>query len=1510
MSMASRCGQCGAPNRPGARFCGDCGTALITETRCRSCGATNGPDQKFCDECGTLLAGSPEERPTPASGGLPAAYGNGRYEIVRFLGEGGRKRVYLARDTRLQREVAVSAFKSDGADANSLERARREAGAMAQLGEHANVVPVYDMGEENGALFLVSQYMSGGDLGTLLAAAEGGTLAIDEVVRIGSEVCAALEHVHAQGVVHRDLKPQNIWLTPSGTAKLGDFGLALIADSSRLTVEGAMVGTVTYMPPEQGLGGSADARSDLYSLGVVLYELVCGVPPYLGDEAAAVISQHVSAVPVGPSWHRGEVPRALEQLILSLLEKSPDDRPGSAAEVRAALAAIHDTADHGLEAGSGATEALDRLSSGSFIGREAELHELRRAVDEAIAGRGRVLTVVGEAGIGKTRLASELQSYASLRGAQVLWGRCYDREGAPAFWPWVQAIRSYAKNREPEALRRELGSGAAEVAHVVSEVGSHLGDLPDPEPVDPEQARFRLFDSITTFLLNASSAQPLAIVLEDLHLADESSLELLQFAARELPSSRILLVGTFRDEDLGADHTLREVEASVSRQNGYAQVRLRTLGKADVKALLEDLARQSMESPEELALLDVVFDESGGNPLFAEEILRHLIESETIYRRDGKWVSDARHVRELGIPRGMRNVIERRLAGLGQGCRDALTAASAIGLQFDVQTLSSVMGKPASALITDLGAALDAAIIVRVSDEANVYRFAHSATRETLYAELPSARRVELHTAIGEALEAGQDKLESRLGELAHQFAEAGLLDKAADYAWRAGERAAGQSAHAEAAEHFARALTLYDSLDDEPVRRCERLLVLGEEQWRSGAVAEAQQTYLDAAGIADQQSLPDQYARAALGFGGGPGGFSVRDLADETVLTLLRSALDRLPTTDSVLRVKTLARLAVELSYTPDSGEAAKLSETAVEMAERIGDTRTMLLAIYSREWSATGPGRSSEAAEASKEVIRLARLAGDREMEFEGHHLRINALLQLGRIGAVDREVKACTRIADDLRQPRFAWQTAVFHAMQALLQGRFEEGEKLAQTALEMGQAVDPDAAMAVFGAQTFASRWAWGTLGDLIEGAEEFARRYPRSAWPAALTVILSETDERARTRALFDQLAIDGFGGIQRDGNWLTAMSMLALSCHYLGDAQAASVLYPLLEPYAELSVPILAGAVSMGSIHLYLGHLAEAEGRLDVAVDHYERAVEVNRGTGARHMLTRGSIRLVETLLARDGDADRRRAADVIDTGLETAQEQKLARDVERLLGIKLTASGIADIPIESSIDGVAFAVEQARPDMRKAAAPDGTVTIMFSDIQNSTVLTERLGDRRWLELLGDHDRIIRAELERHDGYEVKSQGDGFMLAFASARSAIHCAIAIQRELATFREQNPDQPLHVRIGLHAGEVIRDRDDFFGKNVILAARIGARATGGVILVSSLLRQIVASSGDFEFGPELKTELKGLKGQHRLAEVLWEGAAAAKQAGQEALNGPAKRNRRSEETSSDKTIPWLF
>src|SRR6185503_18461108 len=252
---------------------------------------------------------------------MPASFASGRYIVRRPLGQGGQKKVYLARDERLDRDVVIALLKTEDLSADSVPRLIREAQSMARLGSHPNIVTVYDIGDEGGRPFIVSQYVDAGSVADLLTNAEKHRLSSDQAIRIATQICQALTHCHRQGIIHRDLKPGNVWLTQDGTVKLGDFGLAVSADFSRITLEGALVGTVVYMAPEQMMGHQAEARSDLYSLGVLLYEAVTGRPPFLGDQFVAIISQHINSPPVAPSWHNPEVPQALENLILRLLAK-------------------------------------------------------------------------------------------------------------------------------------------------------------------------------------------------------------------------------------------------------------------------------------------------------------------------------------------------------------------------------------------------------------------------------------------------------------------------------------------------------------------------------------------------------------------------------------------------------------------------------------------------------------------------------------------------------------------------------------------------------------------------------------------------------------------------------------------------------------------------------------------------------------------------------------------------------------------------------------------------------------------------------------------------------------------------------------------------------------------------------------------------------------------------------------------------------------------------------------
>ena len=375
--------------------------------------------------------------PTATTPVQPTSFANGRYQVNHFLGEGGKKKVYLAHDTLLDREVAFALIKTEGMDEAGRSRIQREAQAMGRLGSHSHIVTVFDLGQEADQPYMVTELMSGGDVESVIEKADGHRISLDQAIKIAQETCRGLEFAHGRGIVHRDLKPGNVWLTQDGIAKIGDFGLAVALDRSRLTTEGMMVGTVSYMPPEQAMGGEVTPQSDLYSLGAMLYEMVAGRPPFLGDDSVAIIGQHINTPPVAPTWHNGQCPRSLDALILRLLAKDPSERPESASDVLSALDAIDLNADVGAMHESPLQEAhaLDSLAGGVFVGRQREMGELKACLEDALSGRGRLVTLVGEPGIGKTRTAQELATYAGLRGAQVLWGRSYEEQGVPPYWP-------------------------------------------------------------------------------------------------------------------------------------------------------------------------------------------------------------------------------------------------------------------------------------------------------------------------------------------------------------------------------------------------------------------------------------------------------------------------------------------------------------------------------------------------------------------------------------------------------------------------------------------------------------------------------------------------------------------------------------------------------------------------------------------------------------------------------------------------------------------------------------------------------------------------------------------------------------------------------------------------------------------------------------------------------------------------------------------------------------------
>jgi class 3 adenylate cyclase len=1408
--------------------------------------------------------------PSPA---LPSSFAGGRYIVRSFLGEGGRKKVYLAHDTKLDRDVAVAVIKTDGLDEAGLSRVKREAQAMGKLGDHPNIVTIHDIGDDGGQPYIVSQYMGGGDLEAVLNKAPDRRLSIPETMRIAQQVVLGLAHAHSRGIIHRDLKPGNIWLTEDGTPKIGDFGLAVSLDRSRLTMEGMMVGTVAYMAPEQALGRAPDARSDIYSLGCVTYEMVTGRPPFLGDDPVAIISQHINTAAVAPSWHNPEVPRALEALILRSLAKDPDERPESAASIPEAFQAIVNSSSTTTAAAAESdANPLDRLAGGIFVGRDKEMDELRAGLEDALSGRGRLMMLVGEPGIGKTRTSEEFATYARLRNAQVVWGRCYEGEGAPAYWPWVQAIRSYVHEREPQQLMSEMGPGAADIAQVVSEVKERLPGLPVPPNLEPERARFRLFDSITTFLKNASGQKPMVLVLDDLHWGDKPSLLLLQFLARELRGSRLLVLGTYRDVELRRQHPLSQTLGELGREGLSHRIILRGLSENDVARFVEITSGAKPPQP----LVDAVFRETEGNPFFVNEIVRLLVADGRLDKPESvtSW--------SVTIPQGVREVVGRRLDHLSDECNRVLTIGSVIGREFDLKTVEKVLAQAeegrmsSDRLIEVLEEAVAARVITEVPGKVDSYSFAHALIRETLYEELSTTRRVRLHRQIGEGLEVLD--AEGNLPQLAYHFAEAapgGDVEKAVDYAERAAERAKGQVAYEEAAAQYERALQaleLATPVDEE--RRCELLLTLGQVVFKAGDPARSRQALDGSIELARTLKDSERLARAVAAY---EFNFFEIGKSQEKIVALVEEALAAIGENDSLLRVELLISLGRELGFSAARPRSVALALEAVDVARRLGDPAMLSRAISHSLGNSAEPGNNGlEEMEKwlglANEAVELAELAGDRFIAMTSRISRMVALMALGDISAMDRDIEAFTRLAEELREPSWLWAAATFPAGRALLDGRMDDAERLALAALAAGQRTEQTNATGFFGAQMFAIRREQARLAEMEPLVRGLMQQFPGiPAWRTALALLHAELGREKEALEEFEILAADNFSLFPRDTQWPITLALLAEVCGFLGDSERAAQLYEHLRPLERICIVVGVATDCYGPTSRPMGRLAATMGRWDDAERHFEDALERSTKMGSGRWATRTQLQYAQMLAARDGPNDRQRALALLAQALETAPTLGLIKDMNDCLALKLQLQGVSSTDVYTSIDAVARAVQSEHPDLKKHASPDGTVTIMFSDIEGSTAMADRLGDKRFMDVLREHNAIIREQVKSHGGFEVKSEGDGFMVAFQSAGKALACASAIQKALLA-RNESAVEPVKVRMGLHAGEVIKEGEDFFGRNVIMAARVASQANGGEILASAVLKGLLAGS-DVTWGPSRMVALKGLSGEHEIWAVDW-------------------------------------
>jgi hypothetical protein len=898
--------------------------------------------------------------------------------------------------------------------------------------------------------------------------------------------------------------------------------------------------------------------------------------------------------------------------------------------------------------------AADR---GVFVGRERELGALRAALADALQDRRVLVLLSGEPGIGKSRLADEIALEAAEAGAAVVWGRCWEAGGAPAYWPWVQPLRSLLGRLPPGRIESHLGGGGTHLAEILPELRRLLPGLPQAPSLDPETARFRLFEAVTRFLRSAAGAEPLVVVLDDLHVADTPSLLLLEFLAGQLQDARVLLICAYRDTELTEDHPLAATLVELLRHPVTRRVPLGGLSEHEVARFIELMTGVAPLA----SVVGRVHGETEGNPLFVGEVVRMLAEEGLLERPAA--------VRDVAVPQSVRQVIARRLSGLSEEAIRLLTPAAVLGREFDVAALESVTGRRRDELLESLDEAVAAKTVIETPGALGRLRFSHALVRDALYDELSVARRAGLHRDAGAALErryAGD--LEPHLAELAHHFsraAPAGEVAKAVDYARRAGVQAVRLMAYEEAVRLFELALvTLELQPVVEPRRRCQLLLGLGDAQARAGAGAVSRETFVRAAEVARAVPAADLLARAALGYGGRfLWARAGRDLA---LVPLLEEALAALGAEAGPLRVRVMSRLAGALRDQHDREPRDRLSRQAVEIARRLGEARTLAYALDGRFAAITWPENPDERLSVAEELLALAEAAGDSERAVHARYYRAGmTMLELGDIAAVEEELRVIEAVANELRQPAQRWIVTATWATLALFQGRFSDAERLMQQALELGEGAQASDAVLSHTVQVF----TLGMLRDGLESIESGVRRalieYPaRPMFRCMLAYLLADTGRELEAGAIVDALAEDRFAALPMTNEWLFSLGFLADTTDLLGDAERAHVLFELMIPYADRNA-CTADYIATGSASRPIAVAAATASRWEEADRHFEQAVRANTRMGARPWAALSAYNWAKTLLRRDAPGDRERAAELWD-GVRVAARELGMKPLER----------------------------------------------------------------------------------------------------------------------------------------------------------------------------------------------------------------------------------------------------
>lgn len=997
--------------------------------------------------------------PMDAAAPLSLAPGSrlGPYEILARIGEGGMGVVYRARDPRLDRQIAIKLLRPEmAADPLARVRLRREAVAAAAL-DHPYICKIFEIAEDGDALFLAMEYVAGATLHSRL---QEGRMSLSETLHVAEEIAEALQEAHARRFLHRDLKPANIMLTQQGHVKVMDFGLAKrIADrpsadnfpisqetgSAQLTAPGTLLGTPDYMSPEQVRGLPLDVRSDVFSFGVILAEMISGRHPFRKPSMAETLSAVLRDSPdFGDDIRQGVTGQGLIVMDRRMLAKDATERYASIAEMRADLARLAASSQSAGATISAEKHPADRIPP---IGRDADLKQLTRQLEEALAGRGSLIMIGGEPGIGKTYLASALLDTARLRGAFAITGHCYEMEGSPPYVPFIEMLEHIARSVPLDTFRYALGADAPEVAKLMPELRRMFPDMPPALELPPEQQRRYLFKAYREFVERSARLTPTVALFEDLQWADEPTLLLLQHLAQAVAGMPMLIVGTYRDVDLEVGRPCAKLLESLLRQKLGTRILLRRLPVAGVEHMLAALSAQ----PPPPSLTRVVFEETEGNPFFVEEVFRHLAEEGKLFDQKGGFRPGLRGD-QLQVPESVRLVLGRRLERLSEEARRILTTAAVIGRVFRLELLEDLeKARPDAALEAVEEAERAHLVETEVGSRQTRYRFVHELLRQTLSETLSLPRRQRLHARVADVIErAYATSIDAHVSALAYHLYQAGSSvdqEKTIHFLSEAARQASGAVAYEEALDHLDNAVSLLDDqrsprAADLCARRANALLSLSRNL---EAIQEYERALALFDSLGDHVRFVETCTRLHVIYTWATQFQDVRSIIDR--------AAQHTKDAPAFLRCSVLAMQAHHASTVGEIDKSLDLLEELHKISENEMPPGVIAFAADQEMFTRYSAGQFHLCEAAARKAARIYEQSGDVWARASVEMGLLWPLLLCGKPMEAERQVleaiQRAIRIGSDVAKSVALWILAGVH----IAKGKLETAEQTAREALAM-------------------------------------------------------------------------------------------------------------------------------------------------------------------------------------------------------------------------------------------------------------------------------------------------------------------------------------------------------------------------------------------------------------------------------------------------------------------------